>query len=384
MSDDTGVSSASSSTPAAVNDTVQSGIFVVPSNLDFNFSGNFKSVKFNNLDMTDVSGQILVKNGKVDLKNVKMNALDGSLLANGYYDTSTKSGQPEVSIDLDIKNASFAKTFTAFETVKKLAPIFETLAGNFSTTFKMKSLLGADFMPVLTNLDVQGLLQSNSVEVQKSEVMSLIASTLKNEDLKNLKIKDLKLPFSISDGRVTTKPFDINFNGGKMSLSGSTGLDQTIDYVAKIDLPQDLTKGYANKVNLKIGGTFTNPKVSVDAADLANQAINKLVGSVLGGNDSTSVTEKVNAEIGKQADEIRKQAKEAGDKLISEAEKQGENLISEANKTKNPLAKAAAVAAAQTAAKKLKEEAEKQSKKIYEEAEKKINSLETGSKNQLK
>ncbi len=374
----------STSTSTSKGDTVSTGSFVIPKNLDFVLSGNFKAVKFENLDMTDVTGQITVKEGKVDLKNVKMNALGGSMVANGYYDTGNNPQKPEVSIDLDIKNASFAKTFATFEAVKKFAPIFEAVTGNFSTSFKMKSLLGADFMPILTDLDAQGLLQSNSVEVENTEVMNLIASTLKNDALKDLKIKDLKLPFSISDGRVTTKPFDVNFTGGKMNLSGSTGLDQSIDYVAKIDLPQNLTKGYANKVNLKIGGTFTKPKISLDAADLANQVINKLAGSVLGGNDSTTVTEKVNAEVGKQADEIRRQAKEASDKLISEARKQGENLVSEAQKTKNPLAKAATVAAAQAAAKRINEEAEKQSKNIYAEAEKQINSLESGAKSQIK
>ncbi len=384
MTESTVATTGSTDVTKTNKDTLQAGNLVIPKNLDFVLSGNFNTVKFDNLDMSNVSGQIILRGGKVDLKNVKMNALGGSMLANGYYDTSVDQEKPEVSIDLDIKDASFAKTFATFEMVKKFAPIFELVSGNYSTSFKMKSLLGTDFMPILSDIDAQGLLQSNSVEVQNSGVMSLIASTLKNEDLKDLKIKDLKLPFTISDGRVTTKPFDIGFNGGKMNLSGSTGLDQSIDYIAKVDLPQGLTKGYASKVNLKIGGTFTNPKISIDAADLANQALNKLAGSVLGGNDSTSVTEKVSAEIGKQADEIRSQAKAASDKLVSEAKKQGDNLVSEAQKTKNPLAKAAAVAAAQSAAKKLNEEAEKQSKKIYEEAEKQISALESGSKGQLK
>ncbi len=368
-----------SKSPAA-NDTVTTAVFSVPRNLNFDLSGNFQSVKFENLDMTNVSGRILVNNGKIDLKDVKMNALDGAMTANGYYDTSINPDRPELSVDLDIKDASFAKTFASFQTVKILVPILEAITGNYSTSFKMKSPLGADFMPVLTDFDASGLLQSSNVAVQNAGVLNLVAAALKNESLKSMKIKDLKLPFSVDNGRVTTKPFDINFNGGKMNLSGSTGLDQSIDYVAKVDLPQNITGGYVNKVNLKIGGTFSSPKVSVDAADLANQAINQLAGKVLGGGDSTTVTEKVNAQITQQADEIRKKAKESADKIVEEADKQGRKLIDEANKTKNPLAKVAAVAGAQTAAKKLKEEAVKQSQKIYDEAEKQINDLEKSAK----
>ncbi len=367
---------------AEKTDTVSSEIFVVPRNIDFNLSGNFKEVKFENLAMTDVSGQIGIKNGKVELKNVKMNALDGALAVNGYYDTSVNPKQPETSLDLNIKNASFAKAFASFETIRKFAPIFEAIGGNFSTSFQMKTPLGAGFMPVLTAFTAQGLLQSNDMEVKNVEALNLIASTLKNESLKDLKIKDLNLPFSINGGKVTVKPFDVNFGGGKMNLSGTTGLDQTIDYLAKVDLPDKLTKGYINKVSLKIGGTFKNPKVSLDTKDLAGQALNKLAGSVLGGDDSTSASDKMNAEITKQADALRQQAKEAGEKLISEAEKQGQKLIDEANKTKNPLAKLAAVKAAEATAKKMKDEALKQSQNLYGEAEKKIQELENNSKNQ--
>lgn len=50
-----------------------------------------------------------------------------------------------------------------------------------------------------------------------------------------------------------------------MNLSGSTGLDQTIDYSGKIKLPAsagDIAK--LTTLDLKIGGTFSSPKVSLD------------------------------------------------------------------------------------------------------------------------
>jgi len=59
-----------------------------------------------------------------------------------------------------------------------------------------------------------------------------------------------------------------------MNLSGTTGLDQTIDYAGKVKLPSSLGS-YANlsTVDLKIGGTFTSPKVSLDTKSMANQAV---------------------------------------------------------------------------------------------------------------
>jgi len=362
-------------------DSTSIGVIEIPRNLDFNLTGNFNRVIFDKLDMKDVNGLILVKDGKVDLKNVSMNALAGSMNVSGYYDTGADPKQPEVSMKLDIKNASFAQTFSTFTTIQKLAPVFESLAGSYSTSFNFNSVLGSDFMPVLTSLAADGLLQSNNVEVSNNKVLDGLALTLKNDALKDLKIGDLKLPFSISQGRVTTKPFDLAFNGGKMNLSGSTGIDQSIDYVANVNLTGKLANNYLNTIAVKIGGTFTSPKFSLDTKAAAEGLLGNLAGSLLGTEGETlesakeNISEKVGEEVEKQIENIRQSAKENGDKLVAEAEKQGQKLIDEANKTSNALLKVAAVKTAESAAKKLKDEAQKQADKLNEEAEKQIQSL---------
>ena len=79
--------------------------------------------------------------------------------------------------------------------------------------------------------------------------------------------------FTIANGRVNTKPFDIKLGDYVMNLSGSTGLDQTIDYRGKITIPE--SAGIASKigtVDMTIGGTFTSPKVGIDMESLAKQA----------------------------------------------------------------------------------------------------------------
>ncbi|MDL2224526.1 AsmA-like C-terminal region-containing protein [Bacteroidales bacterium OttesenSCG-928-M06] len=365
----------------ATTDTTSTiGIIEIPKNLEFNLNGNFNQVIFDNLDMKNVVGQIIIKDGKVDLKNVSVNALGGQLKVNGYYDTGKNPKQPDVAMDLDIKEASFAQTFSTFVTIQKLAPIFENMLGNYSTSFKMNTALGNDFMPILSSITASGLLQSNNVEITNVPVLDGLASTLKNESLKDLKVKDLKLPFTIDDGRVATKPFDINFGSGTMNLSGSTGLDQTIDYFAKINLSEKLSNNYLKSVSVKIGGTFNQPKFSIDTKDAAGQLLDNLTSSLLGGDktiDSAkeNTVEKINDQVEKQIENLRTKAKNTGDKLISEAEKQGQKLIDEANKTSNPIAKIAAVKAAESGAKKLKEEAEKKAKELNDEAEKQIQSL---------
>jgi hypothetical protein len=108
-----------------------------------------------------------------------------------------------------------------------------------------------------------------------------------------VKAKDLNIDFTITDGRVNTKPFNIKLGDYVMNLSGSTGLDQTIDYRGKITIPE--SAGVASKigtVDMTIGGTFTSPKVGIDMESLAKQAAKQALTEVgkklLGTSNNTS------------------------------------------------------------------------------------------------
>jgi hypothetical protein len=137
----------------------------------------------------------------------------------------------------------------------------------------------------------------------------MVADIVKKPSLKETKVKDLKIDFTIADGRVNTKPFDIVLGDYKMNLSGSTGLDKSIDYTGKIAIPTSVGKiSQLGTVDMKIGGTFASPKVSIDMESLAKKAAStavekageKLVGKLLGtdlsgSSDSTSVNVKEEA-----------------------------------------------------------------------------------------
>ena len=354
--------------------------FEIPKNLDLNMNAHLKHVIYDKIDMKNMMGDITVRGGKAEMKNLSMNALGGSMRVNGYYSTAENPKQPDVNFGLSLKQVSFSETFQTFDFVQQMMPIFDKMMGSYSVDFNIKTSLSEDMMPNLESLTGGGLLLSNDVTVSDVPALTALSSALKNESLKTISPKDIKIPFNIEDGRVNTQPFDINLGSTKMKMSGSTGLDQTINYVAQVSLPGNLTGGALNNVNVKIGGTFTSPKVSLDAADLLQQAaagaLDKL--GISGLTDSTgtvNVKEAARAEIEKQAEALRKQAQDASEKLVKEAETQGQKLIDEANKTKNPLAKAAAVTAARAAAEKLKSEAQKQADKLVEETEAQISKL---------
>ena len=94
--------------------------------------------------------------------------------------------------------------------------------------------------------------------------------------------KDINISFKIADGRIYVSPFDVKTGNLKMNISGDQGLDQTLNYIVKTEIPRSDLGSSVNslliicqhrqlhseytykpsdilKVNVKVTGTFTKP-----------------------------------------------------------------------------------------------------------------------------
>ena len=264
----------SSSGDVTTTDSVSStGIVEVPRNIDFQMDANLKQVLFDKMSFNNMNGKLTVKDGKVDMKNLSMSTMGGNVVMNGYYSTADAK-KPELKAGFKLTNIGFAQAYKELDMVQKMAPIFENLKGNFSGSINVLTDLDAAMSPILDTMQGDGSLSTRDLSLSGVKAIDQIADAIKQPNLKEMKVKDMTLDFIIKDGRVETKPFDIQMGDYNLNLSGSTGLDQTIDYTGKIKLPA--SAGNISKLmtlDLRIGGSFTSPKVSVDTKSMANQAV---------------------------------------------------------------------------------------------------------------
>lgn len=351
-------------------ETTTSEDIIIPKNIDFTLSAALNQIVYGKMNITNMAGNMTVRNGILTLNNVGANALGGSCKVSGTYNTSDPNN-PKVDFDLALSKVSFAETFKSVESIQKFAPIFEKLAGTYSMNLKFNTSFGETIMQTLANLTGSGALQTNDVKIEGVEALSSLSSALKTDALKSFSTKDLNLPFTINNGKVNTRPFNVNFgDGGVMKLEGSTGLDQSIDYKGTVTLPKSMANNYVSAVPITIGGTFTSPKIGIDTKALASGAAASAINELLGGEKGTDVSAKVSEEKTKQIEKIRSEADAAATKLVTEAEKQSQALVEKAGS--NPIAKKAA----EVAGKKLVDEAKKQGQTLKDKAEEQAKKLE--------
>lgn len=341
---------------------------VVPKNLNLSLNAELKKVLFEKMVITDIAGEMSVTGGTLSLDRLGLQLFDGKASASGRYSTAADPAHPTLSLAASIAKASFPRTFEEIEAVRQLAPIFEKASGDYSLSIDMRTTLDAAMSPDLMSLTAQGEISSENVSVEGVEVFDKLADLLKNDKLRRIEARDLKIRFSIKDGRVTTEPFDLKMGDVNVNMSGTTGLDRTIDYTAKVTLPAGVG-GVLGAVNVGIGGTFTSPKITLGVQETVEQVVSNVVSeqidNLTGGRGGL-----LSDDTQTRAAALREEAQRAGEKLVEAAETQRQKLVDAAAK-KGALAKIAAEAAGDA----LVDEAKKQSKALLEEAEKQIQKL---------
>ncbi len=377
-------------------DTVAMEVIRIPKNIDFTFDANVDKLAYGRLAATDVTGNILVRDGVVTLSETGMKALGGTMLMNASYDTRDTL-KPLIDADMLVSAVNIKETFNTFNTVRQLIPAAAGLGGMVTVRMDFRSLLNSSMMPMLNTMSGSGELTSESVQILESKSFDRIKSVLKmNQSYTNI-LKDLKATFIVNDGRLFVKPFDTKLGNIKLNVSGDQGIDRTINYLIKTEIPSaelgesanalmgtfstqltalglNLTPPEIIKVNLKVGGTFTDPVITpVFAGSAGGQGGANPVTAVTNAV-TEEVTEKVNEAARQQSDKILQEA-EAQAKMLrdeaassagvirSEADLRGKKLVKDAE-AQGPLA----VVAAKRAAEALNREADKRATQLVTEA----------------
>ncbi|MCB0754729.1 MAG: AsmA family protein [Flavobacteriales bacterium] len=331
-----GMSTSEGQAPAETEGTSQGGEtseepFVIPKNLDIALSTDVKKIVYDNMNLLNAKGQVVIRNGKADLKGLSFNTLGGSVAMNGYYDSSNEK-KPKLNYDLDVQNIVVKDAYKTFGTVQKLAPIAEKTEGKASVKFNVLGSMKSGTEVDYNSLNGGGRLTSQSLKITGTEALDKVAQVVKINAFKNPEVKDVNLSFKFMDGRVHVSPFDVKIGPVSANIFGSHGFDETMDYVMATEVPTGALGSQANavinglvsqanslgakftagdkiKVDILIKGTFANPKITPSFG-----------GSSGGGSTTENLKAAAEAELKKQQEELERKAKEEADRLKREAE----------------------------------------------------------------
>lgn len=265
----------------------------IPEFLDCTINANAKTVIYDNLELKNVKGKLVIADQKADLQNLTSDIFDGKLVINGAVSTQDKT--PSFNLVLGANGFNIAKSFKDLELLQSLAPIAKTLQGKLNTSIDLKGRLNNDFSPELSTISGDALAEilTSTISPTQGGILDKLQSNLSFIDFKKLDLKDLKTKLSFENGQVSVKPFNIKYEDIDIKISGSHGFDKSMNYKATFEVPakylgteinnliakinDDSAKDIKVPVTANIGGTFIKPSVNTDLANSVSKLTQQLI-----------------------------------------------------------------------------------------------------------
>jgi len=217
----------------------------LPENIEFLLGVNAAKVEVDQLEMTDVQGEVILKDGKLSLNELTGNTLNGKLVATGSYHYPNES-KPVMDFALNLENMSIPSLYQNIVTVQQLMPFASYMGGDISGQVTLSSPLDNTFMPEWAQLLSRGKLIVPKVKVRDFKPFNKLSEVLQISRLKDPSLSNLRPSYYIKDGRFVLEPMRFTLGDYTIEASGSNGLDKSLDYLFKVTLPASELKQSAN------------------------------------------------------------------------------------------------------------------------------------------
>lgn len=273
--------------------TASSEAIKIPDFLDATLNFNANKVIYDNLELKNAKGVAIIQNETITISNFTSDIFGGNIALQG--NVSTKDETPTFDMKLDLSKIDIEESFNELEMFQFLVPIAKALQGSLNTKFELNGQLTNDLSPKLSTLAGTALAQIITAEVdpKQAPLLAALGDKVAFLNLDKLSLRDVNTNLVFNNGKIEVKPFHFDIKGIDVAVSGTHGLDKSIDYNLIMDVPakylggevtkllQNLNPKEADKLSvaLPIGvkGTFSSPQVSLNAETAINELTQQLL-----------------------------------------------------------------------------------------------------------
>lgn len=379
----------------------------VPAVIDFTLDGSVEELVFNRIRMNRARGRAIVRDQRVTLEDVSMEALGGRIDVKGFYE-AIDATPASFALDLVVDSLDVAESSAALLTMRTLAPVATYARGSFSSAMSLSGTLGDDMAPVLEVLDGTGSLSTSSLAIEGLPILMRLAETLELQRLSNPTVGAVRSNVRIEDGRLIVDPFQVPVADVPMTVSGSNGIDQSIDYTLGLRLPRAgfadaVLTGLASRtgplgaslatldtirVAVRATGSVRQPALAATLSETTSAARNAAAQATQAAVDER--IDEARARVEAEREEARQRARERADSLVAVAQRRADDIRAEAAvaaerlraegnraadetlaRATNPIARAAA----QPVADRIRREADERATALEREADERATAL---------
>ncbi len=317
----------------------------IPKNINLTIQADVNKVKYAQMELRDIDGQLVVVEQAAIMNEVKARGLGGDIKLSGQYDTKDPK-KPYFKMKYDVVRLDFVESFKQANTFRTLAPIANYMEGKYSSSMIIEGILGPNLYPDYNTLNAKGFLETVGAVIKGFEPLQKLGNTLNIEELKdNLAVQDTRNFFEMKNGFIELAPFDVKVEGITMNVKGRHSITSELDYEVKASVPKEkleegalgsLVSGglsflekQAGQLGIKSGDAqFVNVGLNITGSSKQPTVKIDILGLGKGGEQSTTPPDstRLKESIESGVDSGKSIVKKEAGKLVDSAKQEGDAI----------------------------------------------------------
>lgn len=215
----------------------KSGVILVPSNLDLNFTANVKKVKYNGLDINDAKGQMSISKGQIVLKQTGFTLIGAPVVMDATYG-SVSPQKAYFDYHIDAKDFDINRAYREVKLFHDMATSAANVQGIVSLNYQLSGKLNGDMKPLYPSLKGGGVLSVKKVKVKGFKLFSAVGKTTGRDSLggKN-DVSKVDIKTTIANNIITIQRTKMRMAGFRPRFEGQVSFDGKLNMQFRLGLP---------------------------------------------------------------------------------------------------------------------------------------------------
>jgi AsmA protein len=249
---------AADSANKSVIKAVESGVIIIPANLDVTMQADVKKLDFNNIQMTNARGNVAINNGILTMQKTGFNLIGSEALVDATY-SSQSLNKANFDFHITANDFDIKKAYDSIKMFRDAATAAGKAQGIVSIDYNLKGKLDGNMQPIYPSLQGGGVLSVKKVKVKGFKLFTMVSSKTGKDSIANPDVSKVDIKSTIKNNLITVERFKIKMAGFRLRMEGQTSFDGGLNLKLRLGLPPLGIIG----IPMKITGTQDKPKLKL-------------------------------------------------------------------------------------------------------------------------
>ncbi|MDM1398494.1 hypothetical protein HX049_15170 [Myroides odoratimimus] len=216
--------------------TSNAGVIQVPKDINITFNALADKIKYTEYNIENFTGNLLVTNGSIDLKDTKFNLIGTNVSMNGTYEPT---GYRSALFSYNLKASEFdiQRAYKEITLFREMVTMAKDAYGTVSLDYSLKGKLNSSMFPVMNSIEGQGTLSLANISFKGFKLLGAIADKTDAKSLEKGTLSDVNIKSSIKDNVMTIERTKMKMAGFRPRFEGQVSLDGDLNIGFRLGLP---------------------------------------------------------------------------------------------------------------------------------------------------